>query len=437
MKRFLIPVCVLGAMLLGACSEKESEIRNEPEVPAESEIPSGPAVKAYEDVTPLELMDHWALSSGEKKSLASLADFAYRLNGAAIDSYNDVWTGDMTGNYSLSPMSVSVMLAALSESVDGQNRENLCGMLGVAVDEVGELNNKLLRYLMKDFPGMQISLANSVWHVKGMPMTDEYKARMADLFGAPVNELDLYSDDAAVVLNGWCGDKTKGMIDNVFSNAPGVDFLLANALYFSSEWVFPFKESETTPAEFKGMGGMAEVDMMHNSSLIGTHADVDGVEFIRLPFGFGYEMDIIMPAQGTDMNVFGKALSPGVISKYDAASAEKRIDFRLPKFKDEHQGDFKNLLHALGMPGYEMSAQASTGSESYTIKNVFAKHATALNVNEKGAELAAITTSGWAHSPGFVPDYENVEMTVDRPFYYVIRNTDCDVVLLIGRVCNL
>ncbi|MDE6277514.1 MAG: hypothetical protein K2M06_05330 [Muribaculaceae bacterium] len=53
---------------------------------------------------------------------------------------------------------------------------------------------------------------------------------------------------------------------------------------------------------------------------------------------------------------------------------------------------------------------------------------------DKGTRLAAVTTGGLAS--GNITDVEHVSMTVDRPFYYLVRNMTTNAVLLIGRVCN-
>lgn len=431
MKKTLLFGFVFGAMMC-SCSESE-EPRNEPDGPAQEET------KAYKDVEPLAALQSWTPSAAEKEGLGSLEGFAYKLNGAVVDNYKEIWSDDKTGNYTLSPVSVSVFLSALSQCVDGEAREDLCRMLGLDAAGAAELNNKLLRYLSTDEENMQLSIANSVWHMPSMPVTEEFARQMALQFGAPVNAIDLYAPESKDVLNGWCADKTHGMIDNIFSEAPQMDFVLANALYFSSAWMETFDQKNTTAWTFNGRDGRSEVDMMHNPSLNAPYAEKDGVEYTSMSFGYGFVMDFIVPAADTDMDAFGKTLDASVLSGLMGECRGVELDFRLPRFKDNHQADILDVLTALGYPKYDLPTEEMTGSTGYPLYYDRSKviHATALNVNEKGAELAAVTIGTWMSSPGEVPEYERVEMTIDRPFYYIIRNENCNAVLMIGRVCNL
>ena len=431
MKKILIGAIAFGVMLC-SCSESDGS-QNEPNVPGEEES------KAYIDVEPLEALQSWAPTAAEMQGLGALEGFAYNLNEAIIGNYDKLWPQDKTGNYSVSPVSISVFLSALSQCVDGQAREDLCKMLGLDEADATALNNKLLRYLSSDMESMQVSIANSVWHVEGMPMTEDFKSRMALQFGAPVNILDLYSDESVKVLNGWCGDKTHGMINDIFKEAPAMDFILANALYFSGSWMNTFAVEKTSKWDFSGTAGSSKVDMMHNPGLIAEYANLNGTEYMSMPFGFGYEMSFIVPASGSDMDEFGKSLDSAKIDELIAAGKGVELDFRLPRFKDNHQADIMEILLSLGYPAYDMPTLEMTGLSSYPLRANGSKvlHATALNVNEKGAEMAAVTIGEWDTWPGDVPEFEHVEMTIDRPFYYILRNTNCDAVLMIGRVCNL
>lgn len=433
MKKTIIPILLAGALLASCSDSKDGRDKDDPTPPG-----TEATEKPYADVEPLAAMKTWTLSAPETDDMSALEDFAFRLNAGVVENYSSLWKNDQSGNYSFSPVSISVFLGALSQSVDGQAREDLSRMLGVDVADIASLNNKLLRYLQKDEPNIQLTLSNSVWHNPSMPVLDSYREHMAGVFGAPVNALDLSTAESVDVLNRWGSDKTHGMIEEFVTEPLNVDFLIANALYFSSGWMYPFDASRTTEAAFHGLSGDSKADMMHRS-IEADHALVDGTEYVVLPFGYGYEMAILLPGADADSEAFGRTLDAGLLRELDSASETKRVELSLPRFRDDRDGDIRGMLVTLGYPAYDMSTTVMTGTADYPLlsRGSLVKHVTAINVNEKGAELAAITAAGWATSAGNEPEYEPVRMNVDRPFYYIIRNTTCNAILMMGRVNNL
>lgn len=432
MNKLIFPLILVGMLAVG-CSEEKGQKGEEPDVP-------GTETESYKDVEPLEPLSRWESESKDDDDLSGLLNFAYDLNSNFVADYDNLWgaTPNHKGNYSFSPLSISVFLSAVSQSVDGHARQEICDTLGISSANAASLNNKLIRYFLGKEEGAEIHIANSVWHVNSFPILDSYKSRMAEFFGAPVNELDLYSEKSVEVLNSWCSDKTHEMIPEVFTKAPEVDFLVANALYFSADWMLPFDEKNTAKETFHGTESETEVDLMHRPSTILKYSKIDGTEYTCLSLCEGVDMDIVLPAAGTDMNEFGKKLG-SILAELMLYQETKDLDFYLPRFKESHEAMIIDNLRALGFPDYDMSAVEMTGSISHPLKadGAFVKHKTALDVKEEGVKLAAVTVGGWDGSPGETPEYEKVTMRVDRPFYYVIRDYQTGIVLMIGRVCNL
>ena len=431
MKKSIFPFILVGMLAVG-CSEEKGSQSEEPDAP-------GTETKLYKDVEPLEPLGNWAPDAGEKADLQALSDFSYRLNTQAIDSYASLWGKGKgpKGNYSLSPLSVSVFISALSQSVDGDGRKDLCDMLGVKDERIATLNNTLLRYLSKNEIGVETSLANSVWHTGKFPLLDAYKTKMADLFGAPVNELDLYSDESADVINAWCSDKTHGMIKKLFTEAPNSDIVIANALYLSADWIFPFSQDKTTREIFQGTAGDVEVDMMSAKETPASYFRDETCEAVTRRMMGNFDLKIIVPAEGSDPEAFGKSLAE-TMKKIDNGSVSRKVNLSLPKFADSQSVEIKDLLISVGFPDYNLTTLCMTGNEACVLDHdrISIKHATSLNVTEKGLEMAAVT----AGSLGFgnLDDItEVVTMRVDRPFYYIVRDSETGIVLMIGRVCNL
>lgn len=419
--------CSLGALFAG-CSDEKGTHGDGPEVPGQ---------KLYNDVASLTPLRGWTPNAAESSDIKALNDFADRLNGKAVEDCAELWGDEARGNYCISPLSVAVYLGALAQGVDGQAREDISRMLGVDAEGMASLNNSLLRYLTHEGnDGSEVAIANSVWHTADVAVLDSYKERMAALFGAPVNELDLYSDSSVDVLNAWCGDKTHGVLDKIFQLPPRADVLIANALYLSANWISPFSEGETTREKFRGTEGESEVDMMHKSLMNYGYASAGGCAGVLLSMQGGFEFVVVLPDEGTDVAAVGKSLG-AVVERLDASMASKRVNLSLPKFSGHSDAQIKELLATLGYPVYDLPAAGMTGNDAFAIRysQTEIKHTTALKVTESGVELAAVTAGNYGF--GTPEPLEEVEMKVDRPFYYLVRESHTGIILMTGRVMNM
>ena len=106
----------------------------------------------------------------------------------------------------------------------------------------------------------------------------------------------------------------------------------------------------------------------------------------------------------------------------------------MPKFEYESEFSLKDALEALGMTeAFSMEADFSgmTGNYELFIKDVV--HKSFVSVDEAGTEAAA--ASGVIMDLKAMPG-EPVEVTVDHPFIYLIRDIETDAILFIGRVMN-
>ena len=61
---------------------------------------------------------------------------------------------------------------------------------------------------------------------------------------------------------------------------------------------------------------------------------------------------------------------------------------------------------------------------------------TYVNVDEAGSEAAAVTTIG-VRLTAMRPVEQVPVMNVDRPFYYMISDTESGIIFFIGRISNL
>ncbi len=106
----------------------------------------------------------------------------------------------------------------------------------------------------------------------------------------------------------------------------------------------------------------------------------------------------------------------------------------MPKFEFESEFRLKETLAAMGMPvafsgGADFSGM--TGNRDFFIGDVV--HKAFVSVDEAGTEAAAATA---VIMPTAMPPGELVEVTVDRPFIFLIRDIETGTILFVGRIVD-
>jgi serpin B len=106
----------------------------------------------------------------------------------------------------------------------------------------------------------------------------------------------------------------------------------------------------------------------------------------------------------------------------------------VPKFEFDSGFSLKDALMAMGMPA-AFSAEADfsgmTGDRALSIAEVI--HKAFVSVDEEGTEAAAATAVVMVESemPG-----QPVEVTIDHPFMFLIRDIETGAILFVGRVVD-
>ena len=148
-------------------------------------------------------------------------------------------------------------------------------------------------------------------------------------------------------------------------------------------------------------------------------------------------MLLIVPDQGRFTEVEGQ-LQSGLVERVAGALAPgAEVDLTMPKFKFRTQAGLAEALKALGMKN-AFDAQAAdfsgmTKQEALHISDVI--HEAYIAVDEEGTEAAAATAVVMRATAMPVP-VQTVELKIDRPFLFALRDRDTGAILFLGRVTD-
>ncbi|MBA7564701.1 hypothetical protein ES708_06368 [subsurface metagenome] len=220
----------------------------------------------------------------------------------------------------------------------------------------------------------------------------------------------------------------KGAIDEL------TRLVLTNAIYFNAAWQYPFEEDATFNGVFYLLNGdKITVPMMRQTESFG-YAEGDGYQVVELPYdGRELSMLVLLPQTG-QFELFEESLNAQRVDDIVKNLNTREVVLTIPKFEFESSFGLKKTLTAMGMPvAFSAGADFSgmTGNPDLFIGEVL--HKAFVSVDEAGTEAAAATAviMELTAMPG-----EPVEVTIDRPFIFLIRDIESGTILFIGRVVN-
>ena len=204
--------------------------------------------------------------------------------------------------------------------------------------------------------------------------------------------------------------------------------MIVNALYLLVGWIEPFTAAATSEEPFHCPSGTRPVPMMRGSREA-RHAH-DGWEYLVLPLHLGFQAEILLPPSGADAHLDG--LDATALGELRGRATGHRVNLHLPRFRVSWATGLLAPLQALGI-GHIFDRAALGGvvvEEQLNVSGAF--HAAVLRVDESGVEGAAATAVvGRAVAFRQLPE---IEVRVDRPFFFLVTHRDTAAVLFLAYV---
>jgi serpin B len=287
---------------------------------------------------------------------------------------------------------------------------------------------------------MQLNIANAVWAQQDYAFLPDYLDLLALNYGAGIHLADFVTQAGPVAkeINRWVSNETNDRIQDIVDPS-ALDamtrMVLVNAIYFKADWMDQFDANDTEKAPFYLLDGSdVQVEMMSNDMYI-PYVRGENYQAIELPYEGGTAaMDIIVPDEG-QFTAFEAALDWQTVEDIFSSLQPVDVQLEMPKFTFRSQFALVDQLAELGMvdafnPGLA-DFSGMDGTHDLYVSSVI--HQAFVAVDEKGTEAAAATVVFMALSS--MPMAE-VQLTIDRPFFFLIRETASGQVLFVGRVLN-
>ncbi len=294
-----------------------------------------------------------------------------------------------------------------------------------------------------DHQPFQLDAANSIWGQNEYPFLPEYLDLLAQHYGAGLRLTDFVKDaeSARQKINRWVSEKTQDKIKDLIPKG-GVNedtrLVLANAIYFKADWLFPFEKDGTADRTFHLLDG-TQIDvptMSFDRAKTLAYLAGEGFQAVELPYqGEQVSMLIMVPDEG-GLEDFEAGLDGKKIDQILASAQPTLLNLYLPKFEFTVDYQLSDLLVEMGMPDAFCTGSPDfsgmDGEGNLCIDKVF--HKAFVAVDEKGTEAAAASAVVMMEMSAVVD--QAVVLNVDRPFLFQILHKPTGTVLFMGRVVD-
>ena len=338
-------------------------------------------------------------------------------------------------NIVYSPLSIKYALKMLSDGANGNTKTQIDRVIG---------NANLTKYNNID---NVLSLANALYlrDVYGRFVKDDYKNTLVNKYNA---EIKYDGFENANNINKWIEDKTFGQIKNMVQDEivtnPDTQMLLINALAIDMAWKDEFEAEDTNGGTFYLIdGNTINATMMHKqtkSDNISYYKDDDITALaMDLEEYEDEQMEFVAIMPNDNLSDYIENFSTNDYENITdnltlASESNEGLNITIPRFSFDYNLKLKQDLKNLGItdafePGADFSNMADT-----TLCVDEALHKSNIDFSEKGVRAAAATVIVMMENAVAVSEDEPVEIKIDKPFMYFIRDKKTGEIWFVGTV---
>lgn len=349
------------------------------------------------------------------------------------------------GNVLFSPLNAGMCMGMLANGTSGETAQELLNAF--EVENLADFNS-LNAKVMREFPQLcrqtHFMAANSMWLSGGMGVSAkaDYAKQLTDSYQAQINTLNsLSTSDAQRNINAWINEKTQGLFPNWLEQPlpEGTASMLVSTLYFKSVWKEEFFKSCTSKLKFtNSIGEVAQVDAMETDEEFRGYF-VDGFTAAMIPYGnSAFNMVLVLPDEGSSIADCLSGMNTDEFRDFLTYTQRNyyRFNVVMPKLDLEGKLALNKALEAMGVTRIWNPKECELSGLNCTTPLSVDRicHGVRLKVDEKGTEMAAVTSGIMLGSAG--PQPVNT-LILNRPFLLLITERSTGLPLLISRISNL
>ena len=307
--------------------------------------------------------------------------------------------------------------------------DDIANVCGVARDALARVTNE----------DVALELSESLWLAPDFTPEPDFLARAHKDFNAEVRKTEMGAAGCASI-NEFVSEKTHGRIKKLLEELEGDERMVAvDTVYLKAKWIEPFESDLTRVDVFRTRKGKVRVPFMCATDRYLEILDAPECAVLRLPYRSpGLEMLVILPSRSRKVADVESLISNQWLDRIAANPWRGRVIVRMPKFNFDSTHDLTEILPAMGMRAPFGSQADFSGLSEEPLCISESKQKANVTVDEDGTEASAATYVKMlplsAHPDPPPPPPR--KFIANRPFLFVVRETEFGLILFIGRVSN-
>lgn len=420
-------LCLLSALtvasLLAGCGTQTTE-------PGGNDTPTQVETKQEESIE----VDEKSLDITDV-SAKDYVNYTHAIN--IVDSLYDV----TPKNTVLSEFSLNMALGLAMQGSDGKTRAEFDNYFSEIPDKAKRDFELYKAY--SAYKNVDIHVANGVYIDINNPLQKDFENIARYNYFAGVENMDFHGNPGgtADAINAFCDEHTEHKISEIINElaVSQCDSVLINALYFNGKWDEPFKENQLADMDFTNVDGSVKtVTGMEENGLTLYQSD-DTLAFSKMYEGGDFEFIGILPGESIcDKNGDFKLCDISFANLIGSPESGKVAHIKMPKFIVEDSNSLTTPLQDEGLTTAFIKGKASNFTKLATIDTCISDvlQKTYVDVSEEGTEAAAVTVIEMTND-ACAPVVESVEITLNRPFVFMIYDKINDEILFIGKIVDM
>ena len=382
------------------------------------------------------LENYQAEPVAEKAADAAFIQSFYEMSAKLFQTVYSLEKEDKT--MLISPLSLMTALSMTANGARGETLKEMEALLGSGRLSIDQINEYLHTYYEKlpSSDKAKFNAANGIWFkdVQDFTVEDDFLQKNVNYYQAAVRKAP-FNETTVNEINDWVSLKTDKMIPSILNRLEESDrMVLVNALCFDAKWQEPFTNTGQQVYPFTNIrGGEDKADYMFGE--VGTYLEDDIMTgFMKEYDNDAYRFVALLPKDEADFDAFVSQLDGERIGKLLDGRIQTKTMIKLPRFSFDYASSMKDSLKQLGMEKAFSVNQADFGGVSKDTPLMIGEvlHKTHIDLDHDGTRAAAVTAVIATYGSMIIDEVK--EVLLDRPFVYMIVDTETMLPIFLGTV---
>ncbi len=343
-------------------------------------------------------------------------------------------------NILISPFSIQTALFMACNGAKGNTLDEIqyaMGCQNCSLSDLNTLHKDLTTLLTEQSGSPSVTVANGFFYDENrVNVKQPFPSTLSAFYECGAENANFNDEQAALnKINGWVKSNTNQKIEKILDKIEPLDVaFLINALHFKADWATGFASELTNSSPFtKSDGSSIPVDFVSADRLF-SFVQSDQYNLVDIPFKDSTFAVSLIQASGNNMNTnWHTKITPSLWKNLYSGIQYSRAIVYFPKMKLAYENDLIKSLRYLGVEEAFSDRDADFTDLGTANNNIFInqiKHKSVLEIDEKGAEGAAVTSIGFGVT-SLPPTFG-----FNKPFVLVLRHIPTNTMMFTGYIAD-